>query len=49
MTKSKKIECPECKKIFTPIRDWQKYCINSCRVKAYWRRKFGKPLKKECD
>jgi len=32
----KKMECIKCRTQFTPVRHWQKYCSEKCRMSYFW-------------
>ena len=34
-----RIRCKRCKRVFTPKRDWQRFCSKKCR-EEYWRQVF---------
>ena len=33
------MQCVKCKSEFKPVRHWQKYCSEKCRMSYYWDRK----------
>lgn len=36
---SESAQCVKCKSEFKPVRHWQKYCSEKCRMSYYWDRK----------